>query len=395
MHEEKKYQVLDSAILATIIIHISVCSEFFGGTNVWSLLTYLVEFFFVIVSIRYFQQKIEANNIERLGLLYFTIIFIVSIFYNLQTTQLVSLIGRTIEITTMLMLFHLHMNNLKPFVYTVAIVLSICVYINYYYLLLDPNGIPNLQTGESFYFLGTNYNQIGIKVIIAFICSLIAMTSNILFFINLLSLAFVGINSLLIVGSMTSLICFILILFACIVPLGKFIKNIILVGLIGFIVYFQVFVVFGGDTLETSVTDSFLLLLGKDNTFTGRTQLWAASANMFWEAPLFGHGYISANDYLASEHFRGMGISPHNYIYSILHKGGIFLFVVVSMLIKKSYQEIKFYMRNDDKVAFVILISNIVLFVMMLFEVYETFYLFFLLSLMYYYPDIEESIDFN
>ena len=297
------------------------------------------------------------------------------------------------EIATMLMLFHLHSNNLKSIVYTVSLVLSICVYINYSFLLIDPNGIPNLQTGEPFYFLGTNYNQIGIKVILAFIFSLIAITSNRLFFINLISLIFVGINSLLIVGSMTSLVCFILILFVYIFPLGKYLKKTVLIGLIGFFVFFQVFVVFGGETLKTSITDSFLLLLGKDSTFTGRTRLWAASANMFFESPLWGYGYISANDYLASEHFRNKGISPHNYVYSILHKGGIFLFIVVSLLIKKSYIAIKPYIRHGDKVAYIILISNIVLFVMMLFEVYETFFLFFLLSLMYYYPYIAKLKD--
>ena len=63
--------IFDSIILSTIIIHISVCSEFFGGTNIWSLLTYLVEFFFILVSVRFINKRIKVNKIEILGILYF------------------------------------------------------------------------------------------------------------------------------------------------------------------------------------------------------------------------------------------------------------------------------------------------------------------------------------
>jgi O-antigen ligase len=165
----------------------------------------------------------------------------------------------------------------------------------------------------------------------------------------------------------------------------------VLVSCVTYVILFQIFVVFGGETVNNTLANSFLDLLGKSNTFTGRTALWAVSDDMFLDSPIWGHGYISGNDYLTNVHFRGKGISPHNFIYSILHKGGILLFLVILSLIITSFKRIKRFLQTNDKIAFVIIITCITLFIMMLFEVYETIYLFFMLALMYYYPYISRS----
>jgi uncharacterized protein (DUF983 family) len=53
-------------ILSIIIVHIAVCSKIFDGTHIWSYLTILVEAFFIIVSLQYFNKVKELNALEQI-----------------------------------------------------------------------------------------------------------------------------------------------------------------------------------------------------------------------------------------------------------------------------------------------------------------------------------------
>lgn len=57
-------------------------------------------------------------------------------------------------------------------------------------------------------------------------------------------------------------------------------------------------------------------VLGKDITFTNRTQLWDAAGKKFVESPILGYGFVDKEWYLAN--MESFAIGPHNFIYSIL-----------------------------------------------------------------------------
>ena len=377
-------RIFHSIAMAVVIIHIIVCSEFFASTQLWSYLTLACEVFFVIIFAQYIIQAKVLNSLEKLSIAYFLFLLIVTIAYNLETTNLFALIGRSIEIATLLMIIKLHRNDLTFFLLTGTIVFSVAVYANYYALLLNPEGMLT-SDGDVYYLLGTNYNQIGPKVIFAFLFSILLASKYKVALLNAIAVSVIGMISLLIVKSMTSITCLSLLLFIYVNSWSNSLNQVMLKGLLCFFVLFQIFVVFLGNTVSTSETDSFLTFLEKDVTFTGRTFLWEYSADYFLDSPIWGHGNINATDYYESGYFHGIRKTSHNYVYGILHKGGIILLFIFYKLVAISYRRIKGYI--NQRRAYVIIMAGVVFLVMCLFEIYDSIYTYLLLIFMYYYKD--------
>lgn len=377
-------KIFHSIVIAAVIIHIAICSEFFGGTELWSYLTYLCEFFFIIVCCQYVRSVAILNRLERLSIFYFVFVFFLTIVYGNASKNLVPLIGRTIEIATLLMIVKMHKDDLTFFIVTGTVVFSVCLYFNYYLLLLNPTGISK-GDGEVYYLLGTNYNQIGPKVLFAFLFSVLLSNKYKVALINTIAIAIIGVASLLIVQSMTSTVSFIMLLCFYLIPLNIRIKKLTLNVLLAAIVLFQIFIVFLGNAINITGADSFLTLIGKDTTFTGRTELWAYSAGYFWNSPIWGHGYIIAADYFKSGFFHTIQNS-HNYIYNILHKGGIILLFIIFQMVRIAYRKIK--KKISERCAYTILMGGITFMTMSIFEVYDPINTYLLLIFMYYYNDI-------
>lgn len=377
-------------VLFLIIIHISVCDMFFLGTSIWSYLTTLCEVVFIVVAVQYFKKVGKFDRIEKLGAFYFIFILFFSIINGLPNTNIVSLIGRAIEIATVLMLFHLNRDNLNPLLLTGTITLSICVYCNFYLVWLNPIGIIDME-GDPYFLLGTNYNQIGPKVLCAIVFNILLLDTTKITWVNLFFLSYAGIYSLFLVGSMTSLVSisfFLTVFILSYLLKGKLNKLFFVIG-ISFVLLFQVFVVFEGDTLMNSDALSFLNLIGKDITFTGRTKLWSYSSDYFWDSPIWGHGFISPREYAYSGFFHGIMKNSHNYIYNVMHKGGIILFITVFLLLKTCYDRVKIDIKKQT--AFVVLMAAVVFMIMSLFEAYETYYVFLISTFMFYYPYLQKS----
>ena len=378
-------------VIAITIIHVSVCSLFFEQTSIWKYLTYLCEFNFIIVLCQYIIKIKSVNSIERLSIIYFVFILVVSILYGLDFSNINTLFGRALEIATVIMIFRLNQDNPISLLFSAAITLSIAVYVNAYYLSLFPDGFPNPSDEHPFYFLGTNYNQIGPKIVMAYMFTAILFEKYRFLFVNMLLLTIVGIWTLLLVDSMTSTVAFILLIIVLFISKKAFLKKTIAYGLVFFIIFFQLFVVFIGSSINSSLITDFIDFIGKDNTFTGRTELWGYSSGYFLDSPIWGHGYISSDNYAHSGYFHGKQQGSHNYIYNTLHKGGIILLLLVFSLFKKGYSQIKRYLNYNS--AFAIVFSSLAFFLMMLFEYYEALFVFFLIILMYYYPSIHQQLE--
>lgn len=380
--------------LCLAIIHISICDLFFQGTMLWSYLTLACELAFLIILFQFVIVSKKLLSIEKISIFNFIFLLLISICYNLPYSNLFTLIGRAIEICIILMLFHLNKNSLTYLMVVAAITLSICVYGNLYMVLLFPEGIPD-YSGERYFLLGSNYNQIGPKILLAIIMNIIILGKSPLTWFNLFLVSSAGIFSLYIVGSMTSLIS--IIIFICTIVLsiytGLKTKRFLLFSTLAFIFSFEVLVVFWGSSMSNSQTSEFLDFIGKDLTFTGRTFLWNYSGDYFMDSPFWGHGFVAPIDYAKSGFFHGIAKNCHNYIYNILHKGGIILIITMIVLFKKGYNRIKKYIKYEK--AFCIVMATNVYLIMSMFEAFDSFYIFILITLMFYYPNFSFKLTSN
>lgn len=374
-------KIFHSLVFSLVIVHIAICSEFFDGTPMWAILTYLLEFCFLIVGIQCFLSDIKLNRFEKLSIFYFIFLFILTIVYGNASTNLFPLIGRTLEIALLLMIVRLNEKDLYFYLFIGTVVFSACVYANFYFLLLNPLGFPSSEE-DVYYFLGTNYNQIGPKVMFAFLFSVLLTYRYKIAIINVIAVAAIGMASLIMVNSMTSAVCLSLLLIIYLTSWIRGLKRIVLYSLLLFIVFFQIFIVFSGNALNTKDSNLFLDFIGKEATFTGRTELWAYSANYYWDSPIWGHGFISAKDYHDSGFFHGIKKTSHNYIYNILHKGGILLLILIYQLIAISYRKIK--KKVYDNNVYIIVVTGLIFMMMSLFEIYDTIYVYLLLIFLYY-----------
>ena len=309
-------KIFHSLVFSLVIVHIAICSEFFSGTPFWEYLTYLLELCFLILGVQCFAGNIKLNRLEKLSIFYFIFLFVLTIFYGNTSTNLLPLIGRSLEIAILLMIVRLNEKDLYFYIFIGSVVFSVCVYINFYFLLLNPLGFPSSE-GDVYYFLGTNYNQIGPKVMFAFLFSVLLTYRYKIAIINVIAVAAIGMASLIMVNSMTSTVCLSILFLLYLTSWIRGLKRIVLYSLLLFIVFFQIFIVFFGNALNTKDSNLFLDFIGKEATFTGRTGLWSYSADYFFDSPLWGHGNISAKDYYDSGFFHG--IKKHRIIIFITY----------------------------------------------------------------------------
>lgn len=113
-------------------------------------------------------------------------------------------------------------------------------------------------------------------------------------------------------------------------------------------------------------------LLGKDLTFTGRTDIWDKSLSAFLGSPVFGVGEIEAQasrDLIGATH-------AHNYYLDLLYKSGVFGFLIfMAILIICGISLYK--NRNNGKVVFVVSGALFAFMVMLQSEAYYNIYYFF------------------
>ena len=151
---------------------------------------------------------------------------------------------------------------------------------------------------------------------------------------------------------------------------------------------FQCFVCFSGESLHNNELAVYLVedVLGKDLTFTERTTVWSASAKLFAESPLIGYGCVTDDWYL--ENLYSEAVGPHNFIYGVLLHGGVVLLTVFVGIVAMAYRRIS---MCHDRSAQLLLFAFVTLLFMMCFEAYPFFFVFYLISMLNYYPEFYHS----
>ena len=206
---------------------------------------------------------------------------------------------------------------------------------------------------------------------------------------NVVPLTISSLAILIMVQSMTSLSSMVLLIVLCLIP-HTFVQRLCTFGVFVASALFEVFVCFQGKGIENNDLARWFIVevLGKDVTFSLRTEKWDAAFRLFTESPIWGYGYPTDQWYYANLSSHAMG--PHNFFLGIMLYGGIIGVCLFAWAVYLAYKRLLNY---HDRFSNAILATTAVYSVMMLMECYPVQYLFFLVVLAYYYKEQSSPIE--
>lgn len=298
--------------------------------------------------------------------------------------RLNGLISKAITIFTILAALKIDFEkNVNQTLRTLTVVFSGFVIVNFFLVLLYPDGIwkhVSDVTGEIVgdYILGGNRNQMGSVLVVGYLTStLYSLKTKRLRKLNYI-IMLSALISLLIGGSRTSILGMIGISLFNYSKSERIHNMALLFMIIGYFV-FQFVAVFLLTDFSSNHYISYFVeeVLGKDLTFSGRSGIWEQSTLLILLSPIWGYGLYDS-DFLM---FNISTISPHNFILSILLKGGICLLICALILfafaIKQAY-------KYKTSMSLMLIFGLWILLFMSIMEVYSFILYVYLLSLLNY-----------
>lgn len=224
------------------------------------------------------------------------------------------------------------------FIKTYAVYQAIYVIINFFTLLLFPNGMYQSGAYSSCYFLGYDNTHISVQLPAIVLISIVSIYKDGKINIKAWGVIFVVAVSALITFSATSVvgisifICGLIIIFPR--KNKKYYRFIKLPSPLVTFILFGVISTFliGGSTFG-GIKDTILNVFGKDSTLASRTLIWKNSLLNISKEVLWGYGYESGETVSSKlvniSGQSGWGLSPHNFYLSVLYTGGIILFITI------------------------------------------------------------------
>lgn len=82
---------------------------------------------------------------------------------------------------------------------------------------------------------------------------------------------------------------------------------------------------------------SFLVSIGKDPTFTGRTLIWGTTIDRFLESPFLGFGYVNGDAYQLMTGVAG-GTQAHSLLLTVLGLGGLQAVVLLALAVWSAFR---------------------------------------------------------
>ncbi len=345
-------------------------------------LTFLVALFLLI-------RKKTLYSFDFVVLLF---IFILEGISLLNGTDWKNWLYSIFAISSYLFLFNFYKEKYHILVLGILFVLSVATYCQLYQCITHPE-MWLIEEEKNFhgFILGGNYNGMGIRFIIALTMGILSLQYSKWFWLNLIPLFLCSFAILLMVRSMTSLSCLSLLLIFFLIR-NQRILSLGIAGIYIGVLLFQTLVCFSGKGIENNDLATWFVIdiLGKDLTFTGRTELWDASIRIFADSPIWGYGFVDGDWFIANMSSRAAG--AHNFILNTMVYGGIILLILYFTIIFKSLQNL---LRINDIYAKRLLLIFGVISIMMLFEAYPTPLVFLLLTIMFYYPGPYQQLNTN
>lgn len=294
----------------------------------------------------------------------------------------------SLDVTLLMFMFHYYQTNLRPLLLGLALGFSVSVYGQLFQCISDPD-LWLLQDEKSNvgYLLGDNYNGIGCRIVLALLTGILVLKISKWWWINLIPLIASSLAILFMVRSMTSVTCIILLLALCLLP-NKRLQRWACFGIFAVVILFEVFVCFQGKGFENNDLARWFLVdvLGKDMTFTGRTNMWDAALHILTESPLWGFGYPDAQWFYSNMSSQAMG--SHNFILGVLINGGL---IGLTLYIYAFHLAFSKLLVQKDYYSNVILVSMAAFSVMMLMEYYPVDFSLCIFTLAYYYGQIKDT----
>lgn len=362
--------------------------------------------YLVLFAYTYLPDYIIKGSIENIYLLYCAVIYIMIILYYLKknhnkVSKIVSMffiMNLFLNISTIIhgnfgMLFHgfkilLGMTSLccymelrikdnpKAFLKNSMIYWGLLVIINILsFFAYYPTGWDNIS---NFYFLGNDNGSIFETFLYIFISLLYYTTyeKNIpKYFYFIILFIFYG---YLFVDSGNGKVCLLLLIALTLFYNNKYFKKIFTVKRL-FIVYILIFMLLVILRSDNQIVNNILGILGKNSTFTGRTNIWDLSFKYIRENLLLGNGYENGDIIL-----RKIGqVKCHNMIIQFIYNGGLIGFGIFAYIMKITLAKIKQLPNSDSKN--IIIFSLFIYFLISIFDYYYYKYniVFFLLFIIY------------
>ena len=377
----KKTSLMQIAILTFLIVNVSIsftAFHFLQGISylVWSICCLS----FAVLSVLSIRNPV-ITYLDACVITYLTMLMVFTI---INGTDIKTALYRSIEVVLLILVLN-YWQKPETVVKTFATVLSVCVYANLMIMIVFPDWMFAAKDTFDSHLLGGNYNQIGSRLVFVLTMTSICIKFSKWWIVNLVALMIVSIITLTLVGSMTSLSCILLFILFCLIPSLRF-QKLCLVSFFLFYLTFQFFVVFSGEGLHNNSLAVYIIedVLGKDITFTNRTQLWDAAGSKFAESPIIGYGFVDSEWYLSE--MDSFAIGPHNFIYNVLINGGLSLMTILLLTAIMALRSIR---QCFDKTAALLLMGTCTMLFMMTMEVYPFFFLFSMFYVIYYYPTMK------
>ncbi|WP_065220370.1 MULTISPECIES: O-antigen ligase family protein [Butyricimonas] len=275
-------------------------------------------------------------------------------------------------------LFSLYMpNHTEKATKILSSVFSFIIYANFFQLLFFPSLIGSFK-GEYIYLISTNYNQFAAVFMPAIFLHTIMYfrTGRIRSLILLLSVCFA---SVALEGSATATVSILLLLLTVI-----FIKNERLLKIenlsliVGIVFFFFTFVIPTFSVLDIPLVSNFVEGLGKDMTFSHRTNIWRYAEFQIIHSPIIGYGVCDKEWF---QHLLSNAVHTHNIVLQMLLQGGIIGLLIFAVFV---YGGIKKILSVQNKYQKRLLITVSIIFLLMSqFEVYINTFIYIFIFLMF------------
>lgn len=330
-------------------------------------------------------RRAFITRFEMVVISFMTIILVSSV---LNGTDIKNWIFICIAIFLPLMLFRYYKTCLPTLLVGLLIGLTLSVYAGLYDLLTHPERWLNLERGDSMgYLLGGNYNQMAPIIMCAVTVNLLCLKLSRWFWLNAVPLIVVCSVLLVIVNSSTALAGMALMLTLQLIPFKRF-QRFCIYGILVSVVLFEILVCFQGKGFENNELARWIIMdiLGKDMTFTYRTDMWDSALRIIIQSPIYGYGFPNPEWYRAN--MSSLAVGPHNAVLAMLIYGGIIglgLYLTMFFMVFKRTSPCK------DRSANVVLGALAVLSLMMLFEIYTVSFVVLMFIIAYYYPELEKT----
>lgn len=329
---------------------------------------------------------IRNDNIPILSMAVLSLMMLIEVISILTSMEWKDWLYYTLSLLLLTFLFHYYKHDLTPLISGAAIGFSIAVYMQFYQCIAHPEmwmlGTDRTNAG---YILGGNYNSIGPRILCALLTCLLCLRISRKWFINLIPLCICSLLILFMIQSMTSVTCIILFLVLCIIPNTR-IQHALITLIIFATILFEFFVCLQGKGFENNEIARWFIIdiLGKDMTFTHRTDMWDSALQAIYASPLYGYGNPTEQWFYSK--MSSFAYGPHNFFLGVMINGGILAVMLFGIIIIISLTRIY---KMNSRFSNVVYASISTLAIMMLMEYYPFQFPIFLLTIAYYYRYFE------